>query len=393
MRDRKDIDQSEIHKSGVRRAIKPRREPYWQRIQHGQYIGYRKLETGSETWIARLRAESAKSNEEGKLKHFYESLGKVTDDRDTFDQAKGKALLWFPQKLRELERERDKDSDTVETIADACRRYVKERRTSKSPSCARDAEARFERTVYDDPLGARPIAKVRAVHIKTWRDGLDMSAASKNRTLVALKAALNLAVRERNVDPAQAQEWRDVKPLPGAYRRRDLFLDIEQRRALVKAASGAVRDLIEAAMLTGARAGELVNATRKQFDKRHGSMQFTGKTGTRVVPLSPAAITLFSRLAESKLPNAHLLVKDDGKPFAHSDWDEDVREAAAKAKLPTGVCLYTLRHSFITTALTSGMATLDVARLVGTSIAMIEKSYGHLVASAARERLAKVEML
>jgi hypothetical protein len=39
------------------------------------------------------------------------------------------------------------------------------------------------------------------------------------------------------------------------------------------------------------------------------------------------------------------------------------------------------------------MTTLDVARLVGTSIMMIEKAYGHLVASAARERLAKVEML
>ena len=184
-----------------------------------------------------------------------------------------------------------------------------------------------------------------------------------------------------------------MEPIPGAYRRRDLFLDIEQRRALLKAASGAVRDLIEATMLTGARAGELVNATRRHFDKKHGAMTFTGKTGTRTVPLSPPAVTLFSRLAESKLPSAHLLLKDDGRPWAHSDWDELVREAAAKAKLPEGVCLYTLRHSFITTALTAGMTTLDVARLVGTSIMMIEKAYGHLVASAARERLAKVEIL
>jgi site-specific recombinase XerD len=57
------------------------------------------------------------------------------------------------------------------------------------------------------------------------------------------------------------------------------------------------------------------------------------------------------------------------------------------------VCLYTLRHSWITTALTKGMSTLDVARLAGISIMMIEKNYGHLVASAARERLASVVML
>jgi len=53
----------------------------------------------------------------------------------------------------------------------------------------------------------------------------------------------------------------------------------------------------------------------------------------------------------------------------------------------------TVRHSWITTALTSGMSTLDVARLVGTSLLMIEKHYGHLVSDAARLRLANVEML
>ena len=51
-----------------------------------------------------------------------------------------------------------------------------------------------------------------------------------------------------------------------------------------------------------------------------------------------------------------------------------------------------LRHSWITTALTSGMSTLDVTRLVGTSLLMIEKYYGHLVVDAARLRLANVEI-
>ena len=54
---------------------------------------------------------------------------------------------------------------------------------------------------------------------------------------------------------------------------------------------------------------------------------------------------------------------------------------------------YTLRHSFVTAAITDGMSTLDVARFVGTSVVMIEKHYGHLVASAARERLAEVKIL
>jgi hypothetical protein len=43
--------------------------------------------------------------------------------------------------------------------------------------------------------------------------------------------------------------------------------------------------------------------------------------------------------------------------------------------------------------LRSGMSTLDVARLSGTSLEMLESSYGHLAESAARERLAQVVMV
>jgi integrase len=190
-----------------------------------------------------------------------------------------------------------------------------------------------------------------------------------------------------------AREWQDVKPYKGAGKRRDLYLDRKQRKALVAASTGALSDLLEAAMVTGARAGELVNATRDQFDARTGSMTFTGKTGPRTVPLSPSALAVFKRVARAKLPAARLFVRDDGKPWAHSDWDELVRAAAEKARLPKGTCLYTCRHSFITAAITAGLSTLDVARFVGTSVMMIEKHYGHLVHSAARERLALVEIL
>ena len=118
---------------------------------------------------------------------------------------------------------------------------------------------------------------------------------------------------------------------------------------------------------------------------------------SRTVPLSPRAAKLFSKLADGKALTDRLFVRDDGMPWAHSDWDELVRDAAKAANLPAepkaGVCLYTLRHSFITEALTKGMTTLDVARLAGTSVTMIEKHYGHLVADAARKRLAAVAML
>jgi integrase len=119
----------------------------------------------------------------------------------------------------------------------------------------------------------------------------------------------------------------------------------------------------------------------------------TGKTGSRTIPLAPAAVELFTRLSRDKLPNAFLFVRDNGKSWAHSDWDELVKEAAKDAGLPYETCLYTLRHSFITQALLDGMSTLEVSKIVGTSLAMIEKHYGHLVQNTARERLARVQIV
>jgi integrase len=219
------------------------------------------------------------------------------------------------------------------------------------------------------------------------------SKASANRTLSSLKAALNLAVLNRMVSRAVAQEWAEVQSFRHASRRRELFLDLAQRRALLAHAHGAVRDLIEGAMLTGCRAGELTSARRSAFDARTRSLTVTGKTGTRTIPLAPASLDLFTRVAQDKLPAAYLFMRDDGKPWAHSDWDELIKGAATRAGLPQETCLYTLRHSFITQTLLDGLSTLEVTRIVGTSLAMIEKHYGHLVNDTARERLAKVRIV
>jgi len=368
----------EIHKSGVRKSLTPRREPYWAApIARGKYIGFRKIDTQSGSWIARLRDDNGRQQ--------YNSLGYVTDTFD-YDQAQQAAERWFKSREAGI-------TDDVVTVADACREYVVDRRREKGAECAHDAEMRFKRTINGKTFGLAPLAKLKTPQIKSWRDGLGLSPASTNRTLAILKAALNFAVTQRYVSASTAQEWSEVKPFKGAYKRRELFLDLTQRRALLHACTGALRDLVEAAMLTGARAGELTKATCSQFEPRTKSMTFIGKTGSRTVPLSPAAVELFKRLAKSKLPTANLLTRDDGHPWAHSDWDELVRDAAARAELPTGCCLYVLRHSFVTQAITDGMTTLDVARLVGTSVMMIERHYGHLVASAARERLALVQIL
>lgn len=374
-----------IDKASVRNKLSARREPYWGApVERGLFVGFRKSEGGWGSWVARFHDEDRR--------HRYNSLGPVSAEND-YEAAKSAARRWAKALAAGVE------TKDVRTIADACAEYVKDRRTVKGEATARDAEARFEREIDNHAIAKLPLDRVRQKRLEEWRDDLvkrkkrPLSKAAANRTLTALKAALNLAVRHRYVSAERTIEWALVKPFSDASKRRDLYLDLGQRRALLDNAAGAVRDLLEAAMLTGARAGELTSAKRSQFDGRTDTLTLSGKTGTRKIPLSPAASALFARLAENKLPAAWLLTRDDGRDWRHSDWDELVREAAAKAELPSGTCIYTLRHSHITEAITSGMSPLEVARLVGTSLAMIDRHYGHLANTTARERLAKVQFV
>lgn len=91
--------------------------------------------------------------------------------------------------------------------------------------------AQAKGTVYETEVGRRPLSKVGTNQILAWRDSLPLAKPSANRTLTALKAALNLAVRRRRASAIAAREWGDVKPFRAAGKRRDLFLDLKQRRS------------------------------------------------------------------------------------------------------------------------------------------------------------------
>jgi integrase len=265
--------------------------------------------------------------------------------------------------------------------------------------------------VYSDRIGKVRLAKLTQDDVEDWRDRVErgdladlptrkgrpptakpLSKASVNRMRTVLVAALNRAVERRKVSPDRVIEWANVKPYEKVGGRRELYLDRDQRRALLEAAGDDLRDVIECIALTGCRPGDPAAALRRDYDPKHARVTFRTKDHERTVPLSAPAKALFDRLAKGKLPAAHLFT-NGGTPWQHYDWADQVRSAVTSAGLPEGVVLYTLRHCWITDAINGGMDLLTVARLAGTSLAMIEKHYGKLVDGAAREKLAKVEFL
>lgn len=363
----------DIDKARVRNHLDVRREPYWGApIERGLFLGFRKLEDGG-TWIARQRDDDGKQR--------YQSIGHVAsiahDDAVKAARAWAKAL------------DAGVDTSEVATVAEACEAYVKDRRQEVGDANANDANGRFERTVYGHALGKVKLAKLRMQQLKDWRAGLDMSDASKNRTLSALKAALNFAVASRYADASKAVEWEQVKPYE-VTKRRDLYLNRKQRQALVQELPEYARPFVRALCLLPLRPGALAAATVGDLDAKRTALRIVkDKAGAgRVIALSPDASKLMREHAKSKLPGAPMIAYPDGSRWTKERWKKPITEAAEAAELPSGVCAYTLRHSVITDMLVGGMDSLTVARMAGTSLAMIEKHYGHLLHDHAAKAMA-----
>jgi len=252
------VARESIDKARVRNRLEPRREPYWGApIERGLFIGFRKLEQGG-TWIARLRDEDGRQR--------YHSIDHA--DAMPYEGAVKAARAWAKSIDAGV------DTSEVQTVADACRAYVKDRRREKGDANADDAEGRFTRTVYGQSIAKVKLAKLRTEHVKEWRAGLDMADASKNRTLSALKAALNFAVASRYVEAGRAIEWERVTPYE-VNTRRDLYLSRKQRHALVEKLPEHAQPFVRALCLLPLRPGALAAATVADLDVRQASLRIT----------------------------------------------------------------------------------------------------------------------
>jgi integrase len=365
-----------------RAKLKPRREPYWSRLASGAHLGFRKLTEGEGSWIGKWRDNDG-------VRH-YRALGFHPD----YDTAAKAAREWFE--------ECDQATPKRTAVSEACRRYVEDRRARKGELSARDAEGRFKRHIYGNPIGKVDLAKLRAADIERWLAGLlkadskdaeaeRRSKDSANRDLSALKAALNLAFRSGLI--ASDGAWRRVASFSNVARRRERFLTLAQRKRLYAAASPELKRLIRAIALTGSRPGEVATLTVEAFDARAGTLTLSGKTGRRTVPISPEAVAFFKGCAKSKTPAASLVARDDNSAWHRFAWRDAMQEAVKTARLPSDVVLYSIRHAAISEMLTAGIDPLSVARLAGTSVAMISKHYGHLVQDHVRQQLAAVKVL
>lgn len=388
-----------------RDKLKPRRDPYWHKLAVGEFLGFRKM-TGSASgsWIARAYDAADRAQRHHALGTFDHLPAS-----ERFDAASKAARDWFKHLNAGGQHE-------VITVRQACERYAEHLLREKGQTQADEARARFGRYVSTDPIASIPLPKLKKTHVEAWRTRLcahpaviarkgkgkgrgkgdavirKRSPATINRDMVALRAALNLALADGYA--LSALPWRGaLKPLE-AKGRRNLYLDRAERRRLLEHLPDEAAAFVRALCLLPLRPGAVAALRVQDFKARQNTLHIErDKAGeSRVILLPPDTAALLKEAARGKLPAAHLFARWDGRPWDKESWKKPIKQAVIAAELPASASAYTLRHSVITDLITDGLDLFTVAQISGTSVAMIEKHYGHLRRDRARDALASLNL-
>lgn len=418
----------------MRSELTPQGAPYWQEIDTGLHLGYRRNKSGPGVWVVRKRLAG---------RYLKKSIG----DADDLQRADGVAVLSYTQ-ARKRAGDFEDITEVAEaparlrgpyTVADAISDYLDTYQQKGNP-------AAFERTQVTcnaqiiPALGKLSLDGLKKAKIDNWKwalaktppksskggpkppyavkrwtgkrtkpkghkiyryEGLpyeewtdDMRRKRKstaNRILTILKAALNHAWIEGM--GGNREEWQRVKPFEDADAPRVAHLSKEEAGRLLTSASDDFRPMARAALLTGCRYGELC---RLKVADLGPNQLFIAKSKTgkpRHVPLSPAGLKFFRALAKGKSKNDLLLTHQDGSAWGRSHQTRPMQQACEKAGIsPVG--FHALRNTYATLLLepaddSPGVSIRYVAEAIGDSVATTAKHYGHVQKEALQKEIAR----
>lgn len=383
---------ADLSRKRSRAALRPRRDPYWQRLAAGAYLGFRR---GPDTWHARFRGRDKKQQ--------YQPLGEALE----YDDAKRRAEEWLAQltgsPVRAIKRG---------TLAAALVSYVNDLRRHDRADAATKAEGQFKTALrfdpkserYTDPLAALQLENVTNDDFLDWRDRLRPGRLPRtvNRVVRAVTAGLNRAHRLGHIGNPAA--WR-LEALPDDDESETaVFLSSAQRKGLIHSATPAAAAFLRALEVSGARPKELAEAAAADFDGTHLKLSHRKgrppKLRSRYVVLAEEGVTFFKSQAHGKGPADRLFTTAEGHPWRRDQWAQEVRSAIAahnksaqgELRVPTGASAYSFRHARISELLQIyGVDPLTVAAQTGTSLRMIERTYFKFIRSAMLEKLASLK--
>jgi integrase len=161
-------------------------------------------------------------------------------------------------------------------------------------------------------------------------------------------------------------------------------------------------DLLRCFHATGARTSELLNARVADYQPRtrqivlgnHKRCRTMREPMPRIIALNDEALAIVRRRCEGRPPDAHIFTQPrNGRSWDRSNVAERFRAVRARTGVRDAITIYSFRHLWISEMLMAGLDALLIARMAGTSVAMIERVYGHFRTQSFVEAQARLDAL
>jgi integrase len=391
------VRDSKLEKFEQRSKLKPKQR-HFRDIGDGVALCYRRgAADRSGTWSVRIRGEDDR--------YALRSLG-IADD---YLPADGARVLSYRQASANAIKEAERGPAPSYTVAKALDDYLawfREHRKSVT-----ETEASIEAHIRPAFLD-RTVASLTTEDLKSWRDRLARQSARKrtrkgrkqahkvapeevteeerdearrarkasaNRVLSTLKAVLNKAFEDGHVRDDTA--WRRVKPFPKVDSPRIRFLTEAEAVVLVNACTAEFRPLLRAALLTGARYGELIRMTVGDYNPTTKQLFVApSKSGKpRHIPLNASGVELFKSLTTGRGTKNAMFVRADGEPWGKNHQQRPLSEACKRAKINPPLRFHEARHSYASALAQAGADLLTISKLLGHADTRItSRHYAHL---------------
>ena len=217
-----------------------------------------------------------------------------------------------------------------------------------------------------------------------------VSFATVSKELGVLRATFRCAIR---------WGWASHSPFVGILLNqegtaRTRWLSEDEENPLLDHCPADIRNIAIVGLDTGLRPGNLVRL-RCIWVQRAGNSLIIPREQTKtkalaiMIPLTRRAADIIYRYLESAR-SEYLFVSDTGLPYTCVEVNRALQRAALKAGL-TGICLYTLRHTFISRLVQAGVSLPEVAALAGHRDIRMTMRYAHLAPQHLRGSISTLE--
>jgi integrase len=391
----------------VRSKLSVQRDPHWRLISEGQHLGYHKLGAARGTWIARYYTRN-----HGRRFMAFGVADDATPANGThvfsFQQALEVSHKWFSATIRA-------DAAGVHIgpykVSDAGAAWIAGWKGSEASK--RNSEAHLKNHILPS-LGSIEVAKLTRQQVQTWlqqlakKTPLKISAReasqeqlapsrrskvvynsddpitkrrrqdSANRVFNDLSALLTRAYDDQHVVSKMA--WETIKRFDNVSVATNEYLTLEEANSFIEACPQDFRDLVQAALMTGCRYGELSSLRVGSYDMQLRSISIIqSKTGKlKHVFLTDNEANFFDNCLAGKQREDLMFRREDGEPWRKSNQQPRMSAVLKAAGITRHVRFHDLRHTFATLLAMNGTSIQLIANQLGHSGTRVaEKHYAH----------------